>query len=270
MDINSLAPLCANNFLSAEHRKVQEAVNQNQLKEIGDIAGTQLSHAERQLLGIENQVAATKGSAAAQIEAIQVAAKEQADAIRATADNDAKALQDQLNALLGIDATSLSMADATAKYQEAKMELDSVNYTAELDRLDILTASANDVYLLHQEAYTKEIERLDDILSTNQAIVDVALGIDSSVMSVAEAVTGLNGAITSLAANNAAAQRVPESPVKETATHKGNDNQIIVDKLEAIDKKNSELQMQMLRNSQMQASALQQFKLDGMVTRSND
>ncbi|MCP4060777.1 MAG: hypothetical protein GY738_26540 [Pseudoalteromonas sp.] len=268
LDIKSLAKLDASNFLSAEDLKVQEAVNQNQLKEIGDIAGTQLSHAERQLLGIENQVAATKGSAAAQIEAIQVAAKAQAEAIRATADNDTKALQDQLNALLGIDTTNLSMADATAKYQEAKMALDSVNYTAELGKLDMLTTSANDVYLLHQEAYAKEIERLDGILLANQAIVDVALGIDSSVMSVAEAVTGLNGAITSLAASNAAAQRVPENPVKETATHfKHTSNEVIVDKLESIDKKNSEIQMQMLRNSQMQASALQQFKLDGMVTK---
>ena len=109
------------------------------------------------------------------------------------------ALDSQLNALLGIDTSVLSLGEAIDAFRAAQLELESLNYDGQVAQFDEMIAAANAQLEQDQQAYDQEIQRLDQIISDNEALLNAALGIDNSVSSVELAVVNLGEAVRVLA-----------------------------------------------------------------------
>lgn len=244
LDVNKLANLDPKNFASASALAIQQAINKGRLSTIGGLAGSKLSESESLLLSIAAQTESVRASSAAEI----------------------AALENQRNNILGIETGVLSIADAVAQFQEAQASLDSLNYEAEIAKLDMLVESANSVFALHEKAYADELARLDEILIDNENLLNAALGIDTSVKSVAEAIQFLNQTIIALNAPR-------EIPIKDTGPqiHPRNpdfeDENRTPDIIETEILENRVLLKELVRTSRTSANALQQFALNGMDTR---
>lgn len=141
--------ISSSGFGGASDFAFAQAVQSAKLSQIGGLAGSAATQAERQIAAIDRQILATQSSADRQVEE----------------------LQKQLNALLGIDESVPSIEEAIKLYQQAQLDLDELNYNA-------------------------EIERLDKILADGQAQINALLGIDTSVKSVEMAVHELGLAIS--------------------------------------------------------------------------
>jgi len=262
LDVAGLAKLDPSGFSSAEDLAVQQAINQNRLKEISDLAGSQLSESERMLAAIEMQIEATQSSSENQI-----------NAIRELTENQVTALQEQLNSLLGIDSSVLSVNEAINEFGIAQQELDSLNYDLEQQKLDMLVESANEVFALHEQGYADELERLDAILDDNEELLNAALGIDASVLSVAEAITALNNSIFALAAGSGGGTSIPASPFAPVVN--GNNNQEAkqeetINVLKSIREDNLLVQRELVKNTKSTARILQRIEINGIDTRSID
>lgn len=156
-------------FGSATELAIAEAIRQNQVQQIGNLAAGRASSLERQLTAIDNQT-----------NAIQLAADEQVTA-----------LQEQLNGILGVDTSIMSMSEAITAYQSAKQALDELNYDEQLAKFDLLEASANEVYALHEQAYSDQIAELDRIASQAEDQLNALLSIDDTILSVNDALDAL-------------------------------------------------------------------------------
>ena len=242
LDVRSLTNLDASQFSSAEALAVQEAINRNRLSEISKLAGGEVARVETASQAINRQIAATQAASDTQVEQ----------------------LSEQLNALLGIDTGVLSIDEAIVNFKESQASLDQLNFDKEIEKLDMMLQSANEVFALHEQGYADELERLDELVSNNKLLLDAALGIDNSVLSVAEAIVGLNESIAAIPAAVAATAAASAESARES-------NEAILqsinDSLNEAQDENREIQMVILRNSNTTARALQTFKLDGIDTR---
>lgn len=289
LDINALANLDPSQFSSAEEFAIQQAINRNRLATIGGLAGAELSESEVLLQAIDSQILATKEQSSAQVATIKfqsdselIALKEASEAEILAINNlldsqilaieersvlEVLELQNQLNSLLNIDTGILSIADAIVQFRDAQQELDVLNFDRELEKLDLMLVSADEVFALHEQGYTDELERLDAILADNEELLNAALGIDASVLSVADAIILLNDSIAELNDNT-----IPEAPIavvtdeRQTGGIKPTVESLVAENKKA-NEENLKIQMQILRNSNTSARALQQFKLDGIDTR---
>jgi len=196
----------ASGFGSAEEFKAAQAVQAGRLNEIGQLAGSRASAAERAADAAERQIIAVQDTAAAQIAALDKAAEEQI-----------AALDKQLNALLGIDTTILPLSEAIQKYQEAQKALDEFGYDGQMSRLDQQLANAESMLSLAEKAYQDEIARLDAILLDSQEQLNALLGIDTSIMSLTDAVNNFNSSLSALAESMKPQTAAPE-PDKQTET----------------------------------------------------
>ena len=248
MDANALANLNMADFASLEAFNIQSAINKNQLSEISGLAGGQLSDAERQIKVIESQINANEANASRQI-----------DAINEQADREVQALEDQLKSLLGIDDSTLSMAEAIEAFNAAKLELDELNYNEELEKLEALELSAKEVYQLHEQAYNDEIERLDGILDDGERQLNALLGIDDSVMSVIDAVSNLQASI------NTAIQSPPTTVQSAQSSNTQQTGEAI--KLSELTDQMKELQKETLKSNKATANILQRLEIDGLDVR---
>jgi hypothetical protein len=254
LNISALTTLDPSGFSSAEDLAVQQAINQNRLKEIGLLAGDQLTESELMLAAIDMQLEVTKSSS-----------EEQIAAITKLTESQILGLQEQLNSLLGIDSSVLSIDEAITKFGNAQQELDSLNYEQEQAKLDMLVESANSVFALHEQGYQDELERLDAILVDNEELLNAALGIETSVLSVADAIIALNNSISALAAGSGASiPASPFSPVVEGGNVQDAKQEEIANELKNIRQDNKRVQDVMLRNSVTTARAMQEFKLNFM------
>ncbi len=170
----------ASGFSSATEFKAAQALAKNQLAQISGLAGTRATDAERQIAVLEG----ISGYLSHQISQAQADNQEQL-----------KALDDQYNSILGIDNTVLSLNDAITQYQEAQLQLDSLQTDSMLEALDNELAAANALLELAQQTYDDEISRLDDVILNAQAQLDALYGIDTSIMSVTDAINNLNDII---------------------------------------------------------------------------
>jgi len=248
LDVNALSNLNMADFASLEAFNIQSAINKNQLSEISGLAGGQLSDAERQIKVIESQINANEANASRQI-----------DAINEQADREVQALEDQLKSLLGIDDSTLSMAEAIEAFNAAKLELDELNYNEELEKLEALELSAKEVYQLHEQAYNDEIERLDGILDDGERQLNALLGIDDSVMSVVGAVSNLQASI------NAAIQSPPATVQSAQSSNTQQIGETI--KLNELTDQMKELQKETLKSNKATANILQRLEIDGLDVR---
>lgn len=269
LNVQGLANLDPTKFSSAEDFKVQQAVNRHRLATIAGLAGQELSEAEQMLKAIESQVQSTKDGSAAQVAAIKAAAQSEVDQLNA-----------QRNAILGIDDTVLSVSEAITKFQQAQFELDDLNYEQELAKLDELEQSANDVFALHEQAYHDEMARLDMIIEDNQALLNAALGIDDSVLSVADAIASLEQAINVLNGEDESTTvgtkpiilptKPPAKPptIDPTITPPFNpDEQEMRDNIRDLVEQNRMFSIEIVRNTKSTARILQRIEYDGLDTR---
>ena len=249
LDIRSLSNLDAGNFSSAQELRVQEAINQNRLKALSELASTQLTESETLLDSIDAQSAAAKLSSENQI----MAMNEQASA-------QVLQLQDQLNTLLDIDDSVLSLNNAIVQFQDAQLAVDELNYEQQSTQLDKLITSADDVLALHEQAYQDEIERLDSIADSSESLLNAALGIDDSVHLLADAVIMFNASASMLTTsdNRAALFALKDLTGAELAALR----------LEAVKEReaNDIYMRQMIKNTKKSAELLQRFELNGLDT----
>lgn len=172
-------------FESQSDMAVAAAIQAGRMQQISDLAQIEADRASSRLSDVELQIEAEKAIAA-----------EQEAVVKAAADQQIKILTDQYNAALGIDTTVLSFAEAMNGYQEATKALDELAYEDQMSKFDMLQASADDVYKLHEEAYNQEISRLDEILADGESRINAMLGIDDSVKSVDESLIEIGNAIS--------------------------------------------------------------------------
>jgi len=144
--------------------------------EIGNLADSRLSD-------IDRQIAATESAKEAQISS----AKAMLDAQLAQIELDKKATEDEVKAILGLDDSVLSLDLAIIEFQKAQAELEAVTAS---DTLQKLTAQEE---LIKQQIEQAKSDAQAQIDAINKQ-VDVALGIDESVMSVADAINALKDA----------------------------------------------------------------------------
>lgn len=196
----------ASAFGSAEEFRAAQAVQAGRLNEIGQLAGSRASAAERAADAAERQITAIQDTTAEQIAALDKAAEEQM-----------AALDRQLNALLGIDTTVLPLAEAIQKYQDAQLALDEFNYEGQISRLDEQLVYAEEMLSLAEKAYQDEIARLDAILLDSQEQLNALLGIDTSIMSLTDAVNNFNSSIAALA-ESMKPQTVSPAAAQQTQT----------------------------------------------------
>ena len=226
------------------------------------------------LAAIDRQVEATKSSTERQVLAIQEESELQV-----------QELQEQLNALLGIDTSVLSLDEAIKQFQEAQQAVVELGYQSEVERLDMLVDSANEVFSLHEQAYADEIERLDAILVDNEELLNAALGIDTSVLSVVDAIAALNASISALASSNGSGestpvanpfapvddQSIPDAPVKPFSasdhTKPNLQQEEIKEELRQTREDNVMFQRELVKNTKQTARLLQRFELNGLDTR---
>jgi tape measure domain-containing protein len=264
LDISSLSNLDPAKFGSAVEFQIAQAVNLNRLATLGGLAGARLTEAEIQLQAIDSQIEAGNSNSEAQIFALELQSTKEIEAIQEQADRQIVELESQRNVLLGIDTSILDTSEAIVQFRNALVSSQELNFEKELGILDILIVSADEVFALHEQGYADELKRLDTLIESGEAVLNAALGIDNSVLSIAEAITGLNA---SLAAIPAAV--VASNEAATIATKESNEAilQSINESLKDAQDENRELQMVIVRNSTTSARALQQFKLDGIETR---
>jgi len=165
---------------------------------------------------------------------------------------------EQLNSLLGIVDNTLSIKDATLQFNAAKLSLDSLNYDAQSAQFDMLIASADEVYQLHQSAYENELTRLDGILDYNEQLLNAALGIDNSILSVGDAVNALNSAIATIPAQQ---QQIAQNNASA-------ENQALKQEITQMREDNAMYNREVVKNTKSTASILQRLEFNGLDTRS--
>ncbi len=187
----SVPEIVASSFGSASDMGFAAAVQKARVMEIAGLADKEATIAERQMMAIENQIAAVRSGADSTVNAI----KEQIDAINAQTDQQINDLDKQLNALLGVDTSVLSLDESIKAYQQAQLELDQFGYDEQIAELDRLAAIADAQLAESVAANAIEIARLDSLLDAARLELDAALGIDNSIKSVAQAIADLRAAI---------------------------------------------------------------------------
>lgn len=242
LDVSSLTNLDPGKFSSAEELAIQQAINRNRLATIAGLAGGEATRAETAAEAIDRQITETQ----------------------TIADNQALKLNEQLNALLGIDTGVLGIDEAIVNFKESQASLDQLNFDQEIAKLDMMIESANEVFALHEQGYSDELERLDALLDDNEALLNAALGIDDSVISVAEAIEGLKDAIDSIpsavtSSEAAADERLENNVVNALITMREN----LSDAL----KESNRMQMEIVRNTKTSAIADRDAKLNGLDVR---
>ena len=235
-------------FGSQSDMAIAAAIQAGRMQQISDLAQIEADKAAARLSDVELQIEATKLSADMQIEAEKAIAAEQEAAVKAESDRQIKIMTDQYNAALGIDTTVLSFAEAMNGYQEATKALDELAYEDQMSKLDMLQASADDVYKLHEEAYNQEISRLDEILADGESRLNAMLGIDDSVKSVDESLIELGNAISA-----STAQRGETEALRQ--------------ELAKLREDMAAANQSIAKSTATTAAVLQRIEIDGMDTR---
>lgn len=237
----NVSEVSASNFGSAEEFKAAQAIQAGRLNEIGQLAGSRATAAERTAAAAERQILAIQSASDAQIDLInkqieeesksaeqqiasldnqlnellginttalnlQDAIKQYQDAQKALSDFDIDTQREQLaeqqkqaDLLMGIDNSVVSVAEAIATYQQAQLALDEFNYEGQISALDQQLSNAESMLSLAEKAYQDEIARLDAILLDGQEQLNALLGIDTSIMSLTDAVNNFNSSLLALA-----------------------------------------------------------------------
>jgi hypothetical protein len=224
-----------------------------------DEAIEQFNNSQKSLadLDYDNQVDSFEALIKAANDDYELAQKNYDDSIKRLDDLIA-ANNAQLDSLLGINQNTLSIAEATLQFNAAKLSLDELNYDAQLEQFELMMKNAEDVYELHINAYEEEIERLDAILDYNEQLLNAALGIDTSILSVADAIDALNSAII----------EIPAQQQQVEKTNSSTENQQLKQEIANMREDNVRYNREVVKNTKTTASILQRLEFNGIDTRS--
>ena len=157
------------NFGSATELRVAQAREAFALSEIGRLADEQESSLEKQLSGVDRQINAIQSSSDAQIAVLQ----KQLDEDLAAYQDQKDALNKQVDELLGIDRSVMSLEEATALFEKEQKALLDLDYENQL----------------------KAIEQRDSLLTTQQGALQVAMDQLSATHDLALSVNATNSYI---------------------------------------------------------------------------
>lgn len=266
---------------------------QNKIAELSDLTDSQLSVEERTLASLERaEVSANSRNEAllASIDNQMLLESANHEEFLAYLDGEAQKAKDEhqenideltaisedaqarLDALTGIDTSVLSLEDAMALFNAALLEAEFENAQEEFARLDRMEQLALEELELAEQAYQDEIERLDALVTDAEAQLNALLGIDTSIMSVEEAINALASAM-----NNLAASQEPESdPVQP---FKEDDMKYITpvkpdpvgidlrDEVKRMAVTQDNINRSIAKNTSQSTSILQRIELNGLDTR---
>lgn len=157
-------------FSSAIDKRIAAAREDFALNEIGKLADAQVSDLEKSISAVED-------SRDAQIKA----ARDIADKLNEELLIDRQKLEDQVNAILGVDSAVLSLTDAIAQYQNAQSDLDAALNSDTLEELQKQEDLALEQIEQARESASLQIEALN-------SQIDAILGVDNSVLSLSDAI----------------------------------------------------------------------------------
>jgi DNA repair exonuclease SbcCD ATPase subunit len=132
-------------FSSSADMVRANAITQNQLKAISDIAGTKLSKDQQLLDSVNAQVEAAKATTAVVSTKFddQIALENDAYTKQiASLDAISTHAQSQFDLLTGIDTKTLSLSDAISKYNDSLLAADFTNAQDQLSKLDEINTNA--------------------------------------------------------------------------------------------------------------------------------
>lgn len=253
--------VATSSFGSETDFNAAQALQNNRLLEIGSLADKQLTIEEKTLAALEDQINKVSAGAQAQIDSIE----KQKEAINKAADEQILKLQDQLNSLLGIDTTILSIADAITAYNAAQLALDEFGYEEQLDALSRQEELAMQQLDIAEKAYNDEIARLDLILADGEAQLNALLGIDNSILSVADAVLGLRDAILAYEQSNAAAA-IQSNSNAVAAQQAAQASKEIADEIKKMREENTAAQQSIAKSSERTSNILTRIEQGGLET----
>lgn len=236
LNIGALTTLDPSSFSSAEDLAIQQALNQNRLETISDLASKQLTESEIAISAINREI----------------------ETIENTSSNEILALENQLKTLLNIDDSVLSVADAIETFKTEQQSLNELNFNVEIKKLDMLISSAEDVFDLHEDAYNQELERLDLILASNLELLNAALEINNSILTIPEAIAALQTSI----------EAIPPAPVVTEPKDSGGQARDLKKEIIAMKEESTAFQLEIVKNTKSTTEILRRFEYNGIDTRS--
>ena len=209
-------------FGSASELNVAQALQANKLQTLSGLASSAAGQASNKLSGIDRQIASAERSAVMQI----------------------SLLETQRDALLNIDTVVLPLSESIQQYQDSQLALTELAYDDEIAKLDMLVESNQEVYDLHENSYNEQIQSLAEIAEASQEQLNALLNIDSSVLSVSDAIAAL--------------AQVPalNNNTDETSTE-----------LVRLAQENKDAQAAIAKSAAATAAILQRLELGGLDTR---
>ncbi|AXQ65856.1 MAG: tape measure protein [Caudoviricetes sp.] len=282
----SVTPVAEAGFTSETDMKIAQALQNNRLMEISNLAGKQATVEERMLSGIEAQKTAIESQTEATVSALKEqlnsligiddgvlsidesvkAYKEAMDALNAfDLDGQLAALESQKNSLLGINTNVLSISEAIAAYNAAQLALDEFGYEAQLDALSRQEELSMQQLDIAEKAYNDEIARLDLILADGESQLNALLGINDSVLSVADAVLGLRDAILAYEQSNAAAA-IQSNSNAVAAQQAAQASKEIADEIKKMREENTAAQQSIAKSSERTSNVLTRIEQGGLET----
>lgn len=235
LNIGALTTLDPSGFSSVEDLAIQQAINQNRLADISELASEQLTESELTLKAIDREI----------------------EAIEDAANNEIDALRDQLNTLLGIDVSVMSVSTAIDSFKDAQLSLENLNFDKEIAKLDMLVTSAEDVFKLHEDSYNQEFERLDLIIESNLALLNSSLNINTSILTIPEAIAALQDSIS----------EIPAAPVTPEQTGDKNAQEELISEIKAMRIDSELTQREVVKNTKTTASIMKRNEFNGQDVR---
>ena len=141
--IGSLSGMNESGYSNAVDFAVAQGRAQYALTELAKLSGTRATTEEQLVILLESESVAAQARHEASIAAASASnqylasvVQNNADAQKQGIDLQVEALDKQLNELLGIDTTVLSLSDSISQYEEARKEADNFDYDAQVAILD--------------------------------------------------------------------------------------------------------------------------------------
>lgn len=148
------------NYTSAVDMRIGQAREAFALSEIGKLADQEQSSLERQMSAVDRQISAINSGSEAQINMLQKQLDEDLKAYQEQKD----ALNKQVDELLGIDRSVISLEEATALYQKAQQDLLELDYDNQIKMLE----QGSNLQLTQEQMLDKISQQADMQFAANE------------------------------------------------------------------------------------------------------
>lgn len=189
-------------FASAIDKMIFEAEQAFRSAEIGRLAGQQIPVEEQIIASLERSAGITESAIENEKE---------------RAEKQISLLQDQLDQLLGVDKTVLSIDAAIANLNSTQFELNELDYQRQLDMLSEQEDLANKALDQAQDLHDQQVSKLDDLFNVNRMQLYAAYNIDSGIRTLTEAIRVVQNLIAQGNAEQSAANSAIAKATQTTA-----------------------------------------------------